>query len=129
MASDLNPMQRVMPTLRITDYATSKRFYADGLGFQVDWEHRFKPGFPVFMQVSREGLAFFLTEHTGDCSAGGLIHLYVPDVDAWFREFRQKGVSVQDPPNERLQGLRSMTVVDPDKNKLHICTRLPHWRR
>ena len=55
----------------------SKQFYVDGLGFQVDWEHRFEPGFPVFAQVSRDGLAFFLTEHTGDCPVGGLIHLYV----------------------------------------------------
>jgi catechol 2,3-dioxygenase-like lactoylglutathione lyase family enzyme len=129
MDSDQNPKQRVMPTLRITDYATSKKFYSEGLGFQVDWEHRFKPGFPVFMQVSRDGLAFFLTEHTGDCPVGGLIHLYVPDVDAWFSELRQNRVPVKEPPNGSLQGLRSMTVVDPDGNKLHICTRLPEWRR
>jgi catechol 2,3-dioxygenase-like lactoylglutathione lyase family enzyme len=82
MAGDQNPGQRVMPTLRITDYTRSKRFYVDGLGFQVDWEHRFEPGFPVFMQVSRDGLAFFLTQHTGDCPSGALVQLYVPDVDA-----------------------------------------------
>jgi len=129
MDNDHNPTQRVMPTLRITDYATSKKFYNAGLGFQIDWEHRFEPGFPVFMQVSRDGLAFFLTEHTGDCPVGGLIHLYVPDVDAWFGEFRQKGVPVKEPPNESLQGLRSMTVLDLDGNKLHICTRFSEWRR
>ena len=129
MASDQNPQQRVMPTLRITDYARSKQFYVDGLGFQVDWEHRFEPGLPVFAQVSREGLAFFLTEHTGDCPVGGLIHLYIADVDAWYGEFRRKGVPVHEPPDEYLQGLRSMTVVDPDGNKLHICTRLAEWHR
>ena len=129
MASEQNPQQRVMPTLRITDYARSRQFYVDGLGFHVDWEHRFEPGFPVFMQVSRDGLAFFLTEHAGDCPVGALIHLYVPDVDAWFEELHGKGVRVQEPPTECLQGLRSMTVVDPDGNKLHICTRLPEWRR
>jgi catechol 2,3-dioxygenase-like lactoylglutathione lyase family enzyme len=92
MAGDQNPQQRVMPTLRMTDYASSKRFYVEGLGFHVDWEHRFEPGFPVFAQVSRDGLAFFLTEHTGDCPVGGLVHLYVPDVDSWFEEFRQRGL-------------------------------------
>ena len=129
MATDQNPQQRVIPTLRITDYKRSRQFYVDRLGFTVDWEHRFETGFPVFMQVSRDGLAFFLTEHTGDCPVGGLIHLYVADVDGWFDEFRRKGVRVQEPPNENLQGLRSMTVVDPDGNKLHICTRLAEWRR
>ena len=62
MAVNQNPQQRVMPTLRMTDYARSKQFYVDGLGFQVDWEHRFEPTFPVFAQVSRDGMAFFLTE-------------------------------------------------------------------
>lgn len=123
------PGQRVMPTLRITDYATSKGFYVEGLGFQIDWEHRFEPHFPVFMQVSRDGLALFLSEHTGDCPVGGLVHLYVPDVDDWYDEFRRKGVSVKEPPNESLQGLRSMTITDPDGNKLHICTRLEGWSR
>jgi catechol 2,3-dioxygenase-like lactoylglutathione lyase family enzyme len=128
-ANESPPRQRVMPTLRITNYATSKKFYVEGLGFQVDWEHRFEPHFPVFMQVSRDGLAFFLTEHSGDCPVGGLIHLYVPDVDSWFVEFQARGVPVQEPPNECLQGLRSMTVLDPDGNKLHICTRLEEWSR
>jgi len=86
VASEPNPTQRVMPTLRITDYARSRQFFVDGVGFRVDWEHRFGPGFPVFVQVSRDGLAFFLTEHTGECPAGALIHLCVSDVDAWFNE-------------------------------------------
>jgi hypothetical protein len=59
-------MRRVMPTLRIMSYATSKAFYVDGLGFKIDWEHRFRPNFPVFMQVSRDDIAFFLFEHCGD---------------------------------------------------------------
>ncbi len=122
-------MQRVMPTLRITDYARSKAFYVEGLGFQIDWEHRFEPHFPVFMQVSRGDLAFFLTEHAGDCAVGALVHLYVQDVDAWYLEFRNKGVPVKEPPNESLQGLRDMTLIDPDGNKLRVCTRLKDWKR
>jgi catechol 2,3-dioxygenase-like lactoylglutathione lyase family enzyme len=122
-------MQRVMPTLRITSYEKSKAFYVDGLGFQIDWEHRFKPHFPVFIQVSRDGLAMFLTEHSGDCPVGGLVHFYVPDVDAWYVDFQGRGVPVKEPPSESLQGLRDMTVVDPDGNKLRICTRLKDWRR
>ena len=118
-----------MPTLRMTDYAKSKAFYIDGLGFKIDWEHRFKAHLPAFVHVSRDGLAFFLTEHAGDCPVGGLIHLYVSDVDAWFTEFKGKGVPVKEAPNEGLQGLRSMTIVDPDGNKLMIHTRLEAWRR
>ena len=123
------PQQRVMPTLRIESYEKSKAFYVSGLGFTIDWEHRFEPHLPVFMQVSRDGMAFFLTEHTGDCPFGGLIHLYVPDVDVWFAEFQRNGIRVHEPPNEGLQGLRSMTIVDPDGNRLRFHTRLDEWRR
>jgi len=122
-------VQRVVPTLRITDYSRSKQFFVEQLGFQVDWEHRFEPGFPVFMQVSREGLVLFLTEHRGDCPVGGLVHIYVPDVDAWYAELQGRGVQVREPPNQSLQGLRDMTVVDPDGNKIRIATRLPDWHR
>ncbi|MFN2515168.1 MAG: glyoxalase superfamily protein, partial [Pyrinomonadaceae bacterium] len=34
-------MQKVYPTLRITDYEKSKSFYVDGLGFQIDGSFRF----------------------------------------------------------------------------------------
>ena len=116
-------MQQVVPTLRITDYAQSKPFYVDGLGFQIDWEHRFAPHLPVFMQVTRDGMTIYLSEHVGDCQVGGLVHFYVDNVDAWYREFQQKGISVQAPPSEDLPGLRMMTVVAPDGNQLRICTR------
>jgi len=126
---DYLPKQRVMPTLRISNYTASKKFYVEGLGFKVDWEHRFKPDFPVFMQISRDDLSFILTEHSGDCPAGNLIHLYVTDVDAWFKEFIMKGISIKEPPGEHLQGLRSMLIADPDNNKIMIATRLKHWTR
>ena len=53
------------------------------------------------------------------------MHFYVADVDAWYAEFRQKGVPVQEPPNDDLPGIRMMTVVDPDSNQLRFCTRRP----
>ncbi|HEX2174198.1 MAG TPA: VOC family protein, partial [Dehalococcoidia bacterium] len=60
----------------------------------------------------------------GDCQAGGLLHLYVPDVDAWYAELQRRGVPVKEPPTDEPWGLRDMTVVDPDGNQLRICTRL-----
>jgi hypothetical protein len=40
----------------------------DGLGFQIVWEHRYEPHFPVFMELSRDGMAIYLTQHAGDGS-------------------------------------------------------------
>jgi catechol 2,3-dioxygenase-like lactoylglutathione lyase family enzyme len=117
-------VQKVIPALRITNYARSKAFYVDGLGFSVKGEHRFGPKFPVFMTISRDGMDIFLTEHAGDCQVGGLVHFYVPDVDAIHDEFRGRGIAVQEPPSESLEGMRDMTIVDPDGNQLRFVTLL-----
>ncbi len=44
---------RTTPILRSFDEAKAKEFYVAFLGFKVDWEHRFEPGLPLYMQVSR----------------------------------------------------------------------------
>lgn len=94
------------------------------LGFAIDWEWRHEPGFPVFLQVSRDGLAFYLSEHSGDCEPGGLVYLYVPDVDRWHAELVRAGLAIESPPTSHPWGLRSMTLADPDGNHLCIATRL-----
>lgn len=117
-------MQKVYPTLRITDYEKSKSFYVDGLGFQIEREHRFAPHLPVFMTINRDGLSLYLTQHAGDCQPGGLVFLYVEDVDAWYAELTSKGVKAESPPQDFEGRLRDFRVIDPDGNKLDICTRL-----
>lgn len=116
-------MQRVIPALRTTDYARSKAFYIDGLGFRVESEHRFEPDFPVFATLIRDGMTIYLTAHQGDCQVGGLVHFVVDDVDADYAEFLCNGVAVCEPPNDDLPRLRMMTVVDPDGNQLRFFTR------
>ena len=115
--------QTVIPQFRITDVKRSIAFYVDGLGFTIDWEHRFKPGFPVFMQLTREGQTIFLTEHAGDCQVGGAAYFVVPDVDACYREFTSRGVSPNEPPADMPWGPREMVVTDPDRNRLRFATR------
>lgn len=63
--------QTVIPQLRTTNARRSLEFYVSGLGFAVDWEHRFEAGLPLFMQLTRSGQTIFLTEHTEDCEVGG----------------------------------------------------------
>ena len=62
--------EQTIPILRIFDEAKSKEFYVDYLGFAIDWEHRFEPGLPLYMQVSRDGLVLHLAGHHGDCCPG-----------------------------------------------------------
>jgi len=113
------PLQRVVPALRITNYERSKAFYVDQLGFCVEWEHRFEPSLPVFMSVARDGMQIYLSEHSGDCQVGGLVHFVIEDVDAWYREFTARGVQPTEPPNNDL-GFVNMTITDPDGSLLRF---------
>jgi catechol 2,3-dioxygenase-like lactoylglutathione lyase family enzyme len=117
-------MQRVFPTLRITDYERSKSFYVEGLGFHIDWEHRFEPDLPVFMQITRDGLSLFLSQHGGDCAVGGAAYLFVSNVDEWYRGFIQRGVHSENPPQNTSYGVREICIVDPDGNRLRFGTDL-----
>ena len=115
---------RVIPTLRVTDEERSRAFYVDGLGFNVDWTHRFEPNFPALLQLSRDGMIFYLSQHVMDCAVGGLIHLFVDSVDDWYAQLVRNGVAIELPPTDQPWGLREMHLLDPDGNRLRICTRL-----
>jgi len=112
--------QRVVPQLRMTNWEKTRAFYVEGLGFSVDWEHRFEPGFPVFAQLTRAGLSLFLTEHAGDCQPGGAAYLVMDDIDELFREIDRRGVAATEPPGDTPWGTREMVVTDPDGNRLRF---------
>ena len=112
--------QRVFPQLRMTNWKASRQFYSDGLGFTVDWEHRFEPGFPVFAQLTRQGLSLFLTEHSGDCKVCGAAYFVVDNVDALDAEIRGRGIEPEGRPDNTPWGTRELTVVDPDGNRLRF---------
>lgn len=116
--------QTVIPQFRITDAEGSMPFYIEGLGFEIDWEHRFEPGFPVFMQLTREGQTIFLTEHAGDCQVGGAAYFVVPDVDACYQQFSARGVIATEPPEDTPWGTREMVVTDPDGNRLRFANQV-----
>ena len=82
------------------------------LGFTKDWEHRFEPGFPLFVSISRGPMRLFLSEHSGDARPDTLLHLFVHDLDAVAEEF---DLTVQQAPWGPEVELR-----DPDGNRLRI---------
>ena len=116
-------MQRVVPALRIKSFKASIAFY-EMLGFKEQWRHQFEPGFPIFASIAREGMEIYLTEHTGDCQFGGLVHFSVENVDECYVEFQRRGAHIQEPPSNSLgPDVRDMLVVDPDGNRLSFLTR------
>lgn len=117
--------QTVIPQLRTTDAARSLKFYVDGLGFVVDWEHWFEPGFPLFVQITRAGQTIFLTEHEGDCQVGGAVYFVVPDADVCLAEFTQRAITPTEAAADTPWGTREFVLTDPDGNRLRFASALP----
>lgn len=105
--------EEVIPILYVERAAVAVAWYGR-LGFVQQWEHRFEPGFPAFVEVARGGVKLFLSEHSGDARPDTLVYVRVRDVDAVADEF---GVPVRNAPWAREVELR-----DPDGNRLRVAT-------
>lgn len=115
------------PILRSFDEMKARAFYVDFLGFKVDWEHRFGPGMPLYMQVSRDELIIHLSEHHGDATPGSAMRIELDDVDAFHAEVSERRYANAKPDGAKDQpwGTRDMTLTDPSGNKLIFFTQLP----
>lgn len=103
--------EQITPILRTEDAAAATAWYAR-LGFTKDWEHRFEPGFPLFVSISRGPMRIFLSEHKGDARPDTLLYLNLYDLDTVATEY---GLTVEQAPWGPEIELR-----DPDGNRLRI---------
>jgi catechol 2,3-dioxygenase-like lactoylglutathione lyase family enzyme len=108
-----------VPILRIFDVEKAKDFYCRFLGFKVDWEHRFEPSLPLYLQVSRGDLRLHLSEHHGDGSPGIHVFVEMTGLEEFHREVTSKGYRFLRPGlNDEFYGARSMNVTDPFGNRI-----------
>ena len=110
-----------IPILRIFDIAKAKEFYVDYLGFGLDWEHRFEPGMPTYMQISRDGLTLHLSEHHGDACPGSTVFVWMSGVDEFHQQISAKGYKYLRPGIETtFYDARCMQVTDPFGNRIRF---------
>lgn len=113
------------PLMRIFDEAKAKEFYAGFLGFNLDWEHRFGDGFPLYAQVSRAGLTLHLSGHHGDASPGSTVFVRMEGVHAYQQELTHKDYGYGKPGVEEQPWGWVMTVTDPFSNRIRFCQERP----
>jgi hypothetical protein len=56
--------------------------------------------------------------------SGGLVFIYVTDVDAFYAEITAGGIKAESQPEVFEGKLKDFRVIDPDRNKLDVCTCL-----
>ena len=110
----------VTPVLRIFDEQKAREFYIDFLGFKVDFEHRFEPGFPLYIGVSHGGCTLHLSEHFGDGSPGAQVRISADDVDSYSAGLSAKKYKNARPGKAEVMpwGKKELTIADPFGNRL-----------
>jgi uncharacterized glyoxalase superfamily protein PhnB len=112
------------PILRIFDEAKAREFYVDFLGFTIDWEHRFEPALPLYMQISKQGCILHLSEHHGDSTPGAALRIPVENLEAFRQELLAKHYKYARPGIEDTPwGSRDMSIRDPFGNRLTFTDR------
>jgi hypothetical protein len=121
-------MQRTVPMLHIKGYDEAKAYYIDWLGFRIDWEFRFEPTFPVYMQVSRDGLVLHLSQHKGDNPGGVKCHVDVDDLEALVAEWKGRRPGFTQEVVITPWNAKHISLKDPFGNELGINQVLPEQR-
>lgn len=110
---------RTIPILRSFSEEKAREFYCGFLGFAVDWEHRFEPEAPLYMQVSRGGVVLHVSEHHGDGTPGGIVRIEIRGLRAYHAELTAKRYRNNRPGLMTPEwGGLEMTVIDPVNNRL-----------
>lgn len=110
---------KTTPILRIFDEIKAVEFYVDFLGFKVDWQHRFEPGFPLYLQVSRGECVLHLSEHHGDSTPGSALRIETDELEGFQQQLLAKQYPFARPDIQAMPwGSQDMTVTDPFGNRL-----------
>jgi extradiol dioxygenase family protein len=116
---------RTIPVLRMFDVAKAREFYLDFLGCKVDFEHRFAPDLPLFIQLSLGGVVLRLSEHHGDASPCARVTIEMTGLAEYHAALNAKNYRYARPGLvEQPWGATSMTIADPFYN--HIEFTEPH---
>ena len=109
-----------IPTFRILDYKKALDFYIDGLGFNLDWEHRFGTSEPVYMQISRNGLTLHLSENKR-FDTGIIVFVDSKNITALYTELnnRKTNIKISKPEKTNWQTIQ-MEIEDPFGNLLRF---------
>ena len=118
-------IRSAIPVLRMFDEDKARAFYLDYLGFQVDWESRFFPTAPLYMQIHLGGALLHLNGHAEEDAPITQVNLPVRGLENYCQYLIAKGADYPRPcvVAPRFRGRSTdMNVNDPFGNELVFCS-------
>ena len=114
-----------IPVLRMFDEIRAKAFYLDYLGFTVDWERRFTPTAPVYMQIHLGAAIIHLNGHAREDAPISHVNIPVFGLEKYRQYLIDKGAEYPKPclVDPRFRGRNTdMNIYDPFGNELVFCS-------
>lgn len=105
-------IENVTPILRVQDLDVSRSYYAQKLGFSLDWDAG------RMISVSRDNKSIMLCEREQG-QPGTWLWIGVDDADALFAELSAKGARIKSPP-QNFSWAYEFAVEDPDSHVLRF---------
>jgi hypothetical protein len=112
---------RPIPILRMFDETKAREFYLGFLGFQIEFEHRFEAGMPLYLGIERSGLHLHLSEHHGDASPGATVFVPMQNIERLRDELQAKDYGYGRPQLVQQDWGRVLEVHDPFSNRIRFC--------
>ena len=108
-------MGQLVPELPVKDVEKAQEYYRDFLGYKIEWLY---PGKNIGA-VSNGATAIFFRQRLQNFEPA--IHwVYCDDVDASYRQLKEKGAIIPDDIADMPWGLRQFTVQDLDGNLFYF---------
>lgn len=108
------------PVLRSFDAEKARELYVDFLGFEVEFEHRLGPKFPLYMGLALSACRVHLTEHHGDACPGAHVRIQLDDIRRFLEVLQAKDYMHAKPggPEATPWGTLEAAITDPFGNRL-----------
>lgn len=116
--------------LYVRDLPRMERFYADVLGYAVEWRPSERE---LYMTTGSDNLALHAlapgAAPSGDGDSRldhiGLLMAKPDDVDAWARWLEAQGVALDTQPRQHRDGAKSFYARDPEGNRIQFIWHPP----
>lgn len=100
--------------MKVRNLGDSLKYYTEILGFTEDFRLSDYAGIK-YGEVTLHLCGHDVHEQP---AGGGAVFIFCDEVDVYFQELTNKGVTLRIAVGDRPYGMRDFTVVDPDGNRL-----------
>jgi uncharacterized glyoxalase superfamily protein PhnB len=112
-------MERAVPVLPADDLRVAKAFYVGKLGFVLQFEVS-EDGTSGLMGLERGTIQLTIDAPMDGHGRDACVALHVANADAYYDEWRARGVEMRRPPRDEDWGGRTFDVIDPFGNTLFV---------